>query len=433
MLKRWRYCFDFRFLNSNMLFLSRLENGDFDCLPNGQLIKGPCRHKKRIRSCLETLFYCFLYEIRAPLEKETMTSHFLRKKELAGRVLGNLRRWTTFPLSALERELARFEKNYYLRQQLVQKAESLAQVTPLVILLQEALQEGITPMISLRGYSGTWIMRDRSYRKRAVFKPFDEEIGGPNNPTLERVRGALGLDHYRKGIAAGSAFWREEAVYQISERLGLHVVPETIVASLSSPCFSGIRALFRRHVNAMQHKIGSLQLFVEGATNFSSLNEAFIRTIPEKLLHPLFILDMIVGHGDRHGQNILWDGAKAWAIDNGFALSPCVTGPDQWRWRDWSQARLPVDEALKELIYRADALSLGKGLESRVAARLAERLAVIQEGLKAALSPYNIASCMTESSMRKLEGLERTLYERARQLVAAKKQEIERGSFWPTF
>jgi len=93
--------------------------------------------------------------------------------------------------------------------------------------------------------------------------------------------------------------WHEVAAYELSEALGLHVVPKTVYAK-----------------NELREP-GTAQEFLEGATlgryRHATAEDA---DRAERIL----VLDYVIRNGDRHGGNYLWDQAgHLTAIDHGHA------------------------------------------------------------------------------------------------------------------
>ncbi len=272
-------------------------------------------------------------------------------------------------------QLRDFEKHFYIRTRLVEAARRGCTKSALSEEVKLWLQEGGVPHLFLRGLSGTWLMKDRLGARCAVFKPMDEEIFAPNNPTSERWRGALGRAPL--GVAAGSGVLRERAVYLIDRLLGLQLVPETVIAELESPYFSGVRRYFRNDPDLPQKKVGTLQRYVEAKPVLKG-------AIPLKQLHALAALDIIVGHEDRHYANILSDGVRFWAIDNALALPEDGVTAKRWRWRDAPYIEQCWDPSVAEKIERLDVAAAEKvitrlGLDHRCALRLRERVATLRD------------------------------------------------------
>ncbi|MEI6532030.1 MAG: hypothetical protein WCN87_04340 [Chlamydiota bacterium] len=428
--------FDLKFINPNMFFLRSLRDKDLGALKSGELIKKreySLFAKWRLEALLNTLFYAFLYDIRSPLDLVGMERYFLHKKKFAEKALQNLQSYTYIDTSHLEELFQQFKKRYILRRMIVERAGKSPSKTGLIHELEEALKKGVTPQPILKGCSGTWFLRDKNYTKRAIFKPFDEEMGAPHNPRGDSLRGILGSASIRKGIRSGESYLREAAVYKMSRYLGFSVVPETTVAAFSNNHFLGVRHYFIKPGTSSPQKLGSLQVFIPNAQDFNAFSPRFIESIAPELLQPIFLLDIIVGHDDRHAHNLLWDGYKVFAIDNGFALSSVEVSRDSWKWLDMVQAKAPLAPLLKVKILALKAEELPLDFDEAVYARVKERLALLQVGLEEGLTLFDIGSAMTPSGMQSLLNLDKTLYERARKVIQERKSTMERENFWPTF
>ncbi len=432
------YCrtFDLKHINKSIFLISTLKGDSQSLLKSGKLVKkrgASFFGRWRLEALLNIIFFSFLYEIRSPLDLVGMKRYFMHKKGIAEKALMNLQRYTNLETEHLKAIIQQFEKSYLIRKAIIQKTEKTLVRTVLVHDLEEALIKGITPQHVLKGYSGSWVLRDKNYVKRAIFKPFDEEMGAPNNPRGDRLRGVLGSTAIRKGIRSGESYLREVAVYKISHYLGFSVVPETVVASFSNDYFFGIRRYFMKPNNAVTKKHGSLQTFIPNAQDFTALPSRFIKSINPVLLHPIFLLDILVGNDDRHCRNLLWDGYKVVAIDNGFTLSSEQIRQDGWKWLEMPQTKAPVDMLLKKKILDLKSEKLPLDFDKSVHARVKERLTLLQVGLESGLTIFDIIGVMTASNMKNLLNLDKTLYERAQKMIQERKHAMERENFWPTF
>jgi hypothetical protein len=99
---------------------------------------------------------------------------------------------------------------------------------------------------------------------------------------------------------SGTLYLRERAAYVLSELLGWHFVPLTIVRD-------GL------------HGVGSLQAYVEGAP-LGSLRE--LNECPDLDLARIAAFDIISNNADRKGGHVLQDAAgKLWGIDHGLCFN----------------------------------------------------------------------------------------------------------------
>lgn len=122
-------------------------------------------------------------------------------------------------------------------------------------------------------------------------------------------------------------------VYDISEELGFHVVPETVWIPSGSP----------REARALEHTtIGNspvqLQRYIKG----------FCRAPTPKHAHKAFLFNKIIGRSDASEENSIVDETgKVWLIDSEFAFGRS-TAP---HWLDKSPlAREPIDDDLLEWV-----------------------------------------------------------------------------------
>ncbi len=125
----------------------------------------------------------------------------------------------------------------------------------------------------------------------------------------------------------GTLCYREVAAYTVSNALGWHIVPPTVLRE-------GPRGL------------GSVQLYIENDTsiNYFSLSDDFI---PQLLLIAAF--DVIVNNADRKGGHVLLDAhGKLWGIDHGI----CFHEEPKLRTVIWDFAGQPIPSSVLEDIQR---------------------------------------------------------------------------------
>lgn len=120
----------------------------------------------------------------------------------------------------------------------------------------------------------------------------------------------------------GTLCRREAAAYQVSEALGWHLVPPTVLR------------------DAEPHGLGSVQLFIDADPNihYFSLRGSF-----DEVFQRIAAFDVLVNNADRKGGHILLgsDG-RLWTIDHGIAFH---TEP-KLRTVIWEYAGDPVPEPL---------------------------------------------------------------------------------------
>jgi hypothetical protein len=108
----------------------------------------------------------------------------------------------------------------------------------------------------------------------------------------------------------------ERVNYVISEIMGFHIVPATIVKEVPTKGLSHPKLDDEdRSFNQLFGKVatGSLQRFVEDAEKLDDIGE---ESVPKSKLLPLYIWDFITANWDRHASNVLIDQNQIWATDN---------------------------------------------------------------------------------------------------------------------
>lgn len=161
----------------------------------------------------------------------------------------------------------------------------------------------------------------------------------------------------------GTLYKREYAAYLVSEALGWHLVPPTVLRE------DGLRA-----------GVGVLQLFV---VHNPALHYFNIKDSREDEMRRIALFDWLVNNADRKGGHCLVDGEeRLWCIDHGITFH----ADDKLRTVIWDFQGTPVPPALVEDVCRlADRLrddaelrsQLGELLSDRELRRLEERAAQI--------------------------------------------------------
>ena len=162
-----------------------------------------------------------------------------------------------------------------------------------------ALDQGIRPAPLAEGISGTYLLHDRRRNPWAIFKPVEQEPGGPSNPKgFSDMRGFLRKIH----IESGTNYLRERAAYLL-DRSHFSSVPLTAIASLPRIAFGGGAGLTK----------GSFQMFVPNCKHAWDhyqilpwfLSFARGHKIPPHEIHKIAILDIRTLNCDRHLKNFL--------------------------------------------------------------------------------------------------------------------------------
>ena len=143
---------------------------------------------------------------------------------------------------------------------------------------------------------GVYFMRALCGRKVAVFKPFDEEQGMPNNTKGYHGTGDSGLRLFSK---PGYGCVREVAAY-IMDVGNFCNVPPTMLVHCEHPILH-----YPEHGGTKGHpypKLGSLQKFVHTLDTFEDVGQ---RLLSDFEVQKVALLDLRLLNGDRNASNIL--------------------------------------------------------------------------------------------------------------------------------
>lgn len=216
----------------------------------------------------------------------------------------------------------------------------------------------------------SYFCKDEEGKNVALFKPSAKETS----------------TQYHRGIPAGTAFTREVATSQINDVFGFDIVPKTVFRNINGMVGSyqefvkdsmplenykdelqvqnsdKINKLIEKETEKFEFDLGkysrtiahlpidALVKLIEG--DFDAIItppvrdelEKSVKTIKEKIneittmnfedderFMKMYILDYVIGNGDRHSENVLVDKqGKIHAIDNGYSL-PNYTGLSSFR------------------------------------------------------------------------------------------------------
>jgi hypothetical protein len=443
------HCYDSRqfnplFMKKNMLVLVGLQPKDkVTSSSKGELIRLTTHKEKRwfeIKNLLllgslqsravkviDMTLLTYSLELSNPFNKESLIKILEKKQALAKRLLNYLkkingREWNQ--VWALE-NMSIYERNSLLQYQIIHgmhKALQRSKAPPLIDDVNRALKKGLFPLLVTRGLSGSYWMRGTDRQIAGLFKPFDEEIFAPNNPTGAERQGALGLRKTRWGIRVGESAHREVAAFLVDQFFGFGIVPRTYYATFTHFSFydalEGIYATTRK----AKKKMGSFQEFMEGFHTFDTLSKEEQHKISIEEFQLLIVLDMILGNSDRNTGNILVAGEKIAAVDHGLCLLDVHEHLTLWP-LGVPQAKHPLFPALKELFFQFPFEKLSWKLRKNcfipvnALKRMRERVVLFREGLRADLTPYQMINLMTEENLDKLAELDLTLEKRAREIV----------------
>ncbi|EYC12019.1 hypothetical protein Y032_0048g1565 [Ancylostoma ceylanicum] len=126
---------------------------------------------------------------------------------------------------------------------------------------QEALRQGIHPVLIPVGSSGSYFIRDENLENIAVFKPSDEEPFAALNPKWPKFfqRILCFCCFGRACLIPNNGYLSETGASIVDDMLQLHIVPKTRVVRLASPSFFYSRCCGRYEIKP---KEGSFQVEV---------------------------------------------------------------------------------------------------------------------------------------------------------------------------
>ena len=275
---------------------------------------------------------------------------------------------------------------------------------------------------------GVYFMRAICGRKVAVFKPFDEEQGMPNNTKGYQGTGILGLRQFTK---PGHGCIREVAAY-IMDVGNFCGVPPTMLVHCEHPVL-----YYPAHGGTKGHpypKLGSLQKFVHALDTFEDIGPRLISILE---VQKVALLDLRLLNGDRNASNILaiskrcvnvddccpgTDGCESPVVNNrctnadseadnisdSYTLIPIDHGycfPSRllineldWAWFYYPQVNQPVHDDIKQYLAKLDLGLLLKGMLAQVSlseesiflTKVSHKLVV--DGVAAGLTLFEIAN-----------------------------------------
>lgn len=210
-----------------------------------------------------------------------------------------------------------------------------------VLTLLEEVSAGISvhaPQSADDGTSGVYFMKDLYNKKRAVFKPADEE--GIN---LEDFSGG----DIKPGCVVGEGYLKEVAA-SLLDKDGFHGVPRTVIAEYAHDAF--------KNHGEVKKKLGSLQEFVpsEGTSEDMGASKFSTRDV-----HKIGLLDCRILNLDRHTGNMLVteeeDGTyRLVPIDHALSMPSTITG-GSFEWLQFPQCKQPFDEETVNFVCNIDA------------------------------------------------------------------------------
>jgi hypothetical protein len=181
------------------------------------------------------------------------------------------------------------------------------------------------------GVGGTYILKNIRDDPFAVFKPYDEEPGCPNNPKDI-------LRHLKEGVKPGEGAIREYAAYLL-DKDHFAKVPKTDIIEISMEA---------------GEKIGSVQQYVENVGTMDDFGNGLFTV---ENIQRIAQLDVRVMNMDRNFGNLLViendEGKEMIPIDHNLIL-PETLNEARFEWAYWKQANLPIVESVAEYIMNID-------------------------------------------------------------------------------
>lgn len=228
-------------------------------------------------------------------------------------------------------------------------------IEDIVHAVEVAVDKDINPTIIPQGSSGSYFVRNCNEEIIGVFKPKDEEPYEIQNPKWSKYfhRVCCPCCFGRKCLISNHGYLSEVGASLIDEKLQLHIVPTTRLASITSTTFNHnalniVKSKTKTHIAetfpdigrkfhrlGVPPKSGSLQLFVSGYDSADSCIENLLNGILatdldlyEEFLfdfQKLVVLDYVIRNTDRNNSNWLvkW---RHTTIDVGVVIDDVGSG-----------------------------------------------------------------------------------------------------------
>ncbi len=381
------------------------------------------KHKKEARL---KVFTTFCHPLKNPLYKPYLLLVLQKTQSFAERALEAIKSQIDLEeKKSLRAIIQGYEKATIYQIHLISLMEKIIKQRhkPLVNEAKQALKEGKAPVRPSHGASGSYFMPGVSRTITGVFKPYDEEIGAPNNPRRIDFRGYLGQKSGHFQTAVGEGVLREVAAFEIDKALNLSLVPYTTCVDFEHPLF--FNNAEGSHLQASKKKIGSFQQFHAGFYHIYEISQKALEGITLDTLQRVVILDILLGNQDRNGSNLLTNGRELVAIDHGFSLSASLVRVPLLRsFRNLPQMRQPFLPFLQEKIQSLDCEKLIWKLrkkvfiDERALDRMQERLAMLKACINASLPIYLLLDMMHPRYLGYLYDRKSTLDKKAKLLVS---------------
>jgi hypothetical protein len=331
----------FKNIKSNILLLLKLQKDDFLLVKEGGLLEKVDKGFRKnfyqsanrllfnklsikvMRTIIST-FTVFLHEMKNPIEIGPLKLTYEKSLEFANRALKQIEYHERYHniIKILKKIMRSYQEGCLRQIKIIEDIELAVEKSIKYpnLIFQDSLAalEKTKPTKTKGGASGAYLMFGVKRGISGVFKPFDEEIGAPNNPLKREYRGFLGSKLYGYSTIVGRGVFREVAAYKISSMLKLDIVPETTFAKFTSDRF--YKTTEGKFLREKKEKLGSLQEYCAGYKHFYELTRSDLEIIPVDQLHRIFVLDVIIGNLDRNFGNLLTNGSKIIAIDHALSM-----------------------------------------------------------------------------------------------------------------
>lgn len=287
-------------------------------------------------------------------------------------------------------------------------------LVPILDAARQGLERGSSPQLTPSGLGGTYFLKNGQEEVVGVFKPEDEEAGGPNNP--KGHVGCMGCPSVRNGVLSGEANLREVAAYMLDHQKFANV-PATVRVEVRHPLFGD------------KPKIGSFQEFKCHDEEAGDLSSSLFS---EEEAHKIAIMDVRLLNTDRNDENLLVrrhdkNNLELIPIDHGCSLpSTLQVNWHDWLWLSWPQTKQPFSKTEKAYIAKLNAshdssmLSSELNLAWRNLLMLNIATTFLQKGAAADLTLFDIASMMVRDEPSRPSTLE-SIFTQSRALAETKR------------
>ncbi len=352
----------------------------------------------RVERVVYLTFVTLTLELNNPFDKNVLEIFLEKKIALLKRMLkrhpGNH--------TMIKAHIEAFHRSSLLQYHVIenmQRATAHQKTPPIIEDAKEALKKGLYPILITVGCSGAYWMRSSDRQVAGLFKPFDEEIHAPNNPSGPTLQGALGLRMTRHGCRVGEAAHHEVGAYLVDAFFGFGIVPRTYYAEFTHRTFFLAREDRYASYRPEKRKYGSFQEYLEGFVSFSDIYHEEKDALPVVEFQLLIVLDVIIGNTDRNVGNILVGEEKIAAIDHGLCFPDVHEDLNYWYWT-LEMGNEPLIASLVDLLknfpFEALEWKLKKNcfITTSSLNRLRERVVLFREAILAGLVPKELNELM---------------------------------------